>query len=213
MLSNLQTRLARLALFVLISSFCLTSAAAQSTGGAKGKVRNQKDEGIAGATISARQNGVDLKTVKADTKGKFVLNGLDPGIYNLAFEAKGYTAAVQYNVEIKKNTVRDLGDRLILMVDRGSRVIINGSVFSPEGRSVSGAKVEIEKVSSDGSARKLGEAETNYQGEFSFSHPEGPAKFRIKASHKGAKGFKEIDVDSAMIYRLAVAIAMPSMQN
>jgi hypothetical protein len=204
----------RAALGLLLSAFCLLSpAAAQNTGGAKGKVRNLNDEGIVGATISARQKGVDLKSTKSDAKGNFVLDGLEPGIYNLAFEAKGYSAAVQYNVEIKKNKIRDLGGRLILMVDRGSRVIIKGSVFFREGRSAPGSTVIIERIASDGSGRKIGETMTDSIGEFSFSQPEGPAKLRIRANFRGATGFKEIDVDSAMVYRLAVALDMPHPQK
>lgn len=192
--------------FVLLASGILlvNTAAAQNTGGAKGKVRNLKDEGIAGATISARQKGVDLKTAKSDDKGNFVLDGLEPGIYNLAFEARGYSAAVQYNVEIKKGKVRDLGDRLILLVDRGSRVIVRGSVFFKDGFIAAGARILIERVNSDGSVKKLGETGTDSEGEFSFSQPEGLAKFRIKATLKDGKAVKEVDVDSAMVYRTAL---------
>lgn len=194
------------AFFLLFVSCLLSPVFGQDTGGAKGKVRNIKDEGIAGATVSARQKGVDLKTVKSDAKGNFVLDGLEPGLYNLAFEARGYSAAVQYNVEIKKGKIRDLGDRLILMVDRGSRVIVRGSVFYKTGHSAGGAKVVIERVNSDGSTRKLGEVVANNLGEFSFSQPEGAAKLRIRASIKNGKGEKEIDVDSPMVYRIAVAL-------
>jgi len=200
------------ALLLSMAGF-LTNASAQDTGGAKGKVRNMNDQGIAGATISARQKGVDLKSTKSDSKGNFVLDGLEPGIYNLAFEAKGYSAAVQYNVEIKKNKIRDLGGRLILMVDRGSRVIIRGSVFFREGRSAPGSTIIVERISSDGSARKVGETAADSLGEFSFSQPEGPAKFRIRASFRGATGFKEIEVDSAMVYRLAVTLDLPHPQK
>lgn len=182
----------------------LTPASAQNTGGAKGKVRNLKDEGIANATISARQKGVDLKSTKTDAKGEFVLDGLEPGIYNLAFEARGYSAAVQYNVEIKKGKVRDLGDRLILMVDRGSRVIVKGSVFYKDGFIAAGARVTVERVNGDGSVRKLGEAATDAQGEFSFTQPEGNAKLRFTAVLKDGKAVKDIDVDSAMVYRTAL---------
>ncbi len=207
------SRLLPTATCLLIGAFCfLPSVFAQNTG-VKGKVRNLKDEGIAGAAISARQKGVDLKSTKSDAKGNFVLDGLDPGIYNLAFEARGYSAAVQYNVEIKKGKIRDLGDRLILMVDRGTRVIVKGSVFFREGRFAAGAKVEVERVNADGSVKKLGEATADGIGEFTFSQPEGPAKLRFKASYKGAKGFKEIDVDSAMVYRLAIALDMPQPER
>ena len=81
---------------LLISVFCLlTTSAFAQTGGVKGKVRNLSDRGIAGATISARQNGAEIKTAKSDAKGVFLLDGLEPGVYNLAFEASGYGAAVQ----------------------------------------------------------------------------------------------------------------------
>lgn len=179
---------------------------AQETGGVKGKVRNIRDEGIANATVSARQKGVDLKTVKTDAKGNFLLEGLDSGIYNLAFEARGYSAAVQYNVEIKKGKPRDLGDRLILMVDRSARVIIRGTVFHKTGHMARGAKVFIERVNGDGSIKKLLETGTDDLGEFTFSQPEGPAKLRIRAALKDGKGVKEIEVDSAMVYRVAVAL-------
>jgi hypothetical protein len=179
---------------------------AQSTGGAKGKVRNLNDQGIADATVSARQKGVDIKSVKSDSKGNFEIGGLQSGIYNLAFEARGYSAAVQYNVEIKSGKIRDLGDRLILMVDRGSRVIVRGTVFFKDGFLAPGAKITIERVNADGSTKKLGETGTNAEGEFSFSQPEGSAQLRIKAAWKDGRGTKEIEVDSAQVYRLAVTL-------
>ena len=191
---------------VIGAVFLLPSVSAQNTGGAKGKVRNLNNQGIANATISARQKGVDLKSAKTDAKGEFVLDGLEPGIYNLAFEARGYSAAVQYNVEIKKGKPRDLGDRLILMVDRGSRVIVKGSVFFKDGFIAAGAKVVVERVNGDGSVRKLGEAAADGQGEFSFSQAEGNAKLRFTATWKEGKAIKDIDVDSAMIYRTALSL-------
>ena len=198
-----------LAFGLLLSACCfLPAALAQNTGGAKGKVRNLKDEGIANATVAARQKGVDLKSTKSDSKGQFVLEGLEPGIYNLAFEARGYSAAVQYNVEIKKGKVRDLGDRLILMVDRGSRVIVKGSVFFKDGFIAAGAKVVVERVNGDGSVKKLGETAADYQGDFSFSQPEGDAKIRLTASLKDGKAVKDIDVDSAMVYRTALSLSI-----
>ncbi len=47
---------------------------------------------------------------------------------------------------------------------------------------------------------------TDYLGEFSFSQPERSAKLRFKATYKDGKGTKDLDVDSAMIYRLAVTL-------
>ena len=111
-----------------------------------------------------------------------------------------------YNVEVKDDKVRDLGNRLILTIDQGTQVIIKGSVFDPNGRSVGGAKVEIERVMSDGSTKKAGSGYASYSGEFTFRFPEGANKFRITASAKGAKASEEVEVDSAAIYRLALTL-------
>lgn len=191
----------------LIVALSFSSALAQDTGGVKGKVRTTKGDGIASATVTARQNGEDLKSVTADANGEFVLEGLKPGNYNLVFSKSGYGSGVLYNVEVKKKQTRDLGGRLILTVDQGTQVIIKGSVFAPDGRSVGGAEIKIERVSSDGSTKKVGSSTASYSGEFTFRFPEaGAAKYRITASIKDATASKEVEVDSAAIYRLAITL-------
>ena len=110
-------------LLFLLSAFCLLpSVFAQ--GGIKGKVRNNKGNGIGGASVTARLNGKDVKNVTADSKGNFQMEGLKAGTYNIAFDADGYSMGVKYGVEIKNGSVRDLGDRLILGVDQGTQIII-----------------------------------------------------------------------------------------
>ena len=47
---------------------------------------------------------------------------------------------------------------------------------------------------------------TDYLGEFSFTQPERAVKLRFKASYKDGKGTKVLNVDSAMIYRLAIKL-------
>ncbi len=192
------------ALFILSVVF----AHAQETGGVKGKVRTAKGDGIAGANVIARANGADVKSAKSDADGKFVLDGLKPGIYNVVFDKSGYASGVKYNVEIKKNKTNDLGERLILLVDQGTQVIVKGSVFNQDGRSVGGAKVEIEKILSDGSTKKVGSGYTNISGEFTFRFPEGSEKYRVTASLKDATASKDLDVTSAAIYRLAINLKM-----
>ena len=202
--------------FFLISSIFV---AAQDTGGVKGKVRTTKGEGIASATIIARQQGEDIKTATSDAKGNFVLEGLKAGNYNLVFSKSGYSSGVLYNVEVKKKRIGDLGERLVLTVDQGTQVIIKGTVFDEAGRSVAGAKVEIEKISSDGSVTKIKSiysslgsdpgvrgGDGNARGEFTFRFPEGAAKYRVTATAKNASASKEIEVDSAAIYRLALTL-------
>lgn len=185
-----------------------SAALAQDTGGARGKVRTNKGDVIAGATVTARQNGKDVKSVKTDSKGVFLLDGLKSGIYNFVFDKSGYSASVKYNVEIKGGSIIDLGEKLVLNIDPGTQVIVKGSVFDKNGVSIYGAKIEIQKINADGSTKKVGSGITSEMGEFTFRFPEASAKFRITASAKGAKSTKEIEVDSAAIYRVALTLDM-----
>ncbi len=195
----------KLGLLTLIVLICGLSVFAQ-TGGLKGKVRTSKGDGIAGVTVTVRLDGKDLKAVKTDGKGNFIVQGLKSGAYDLIFDGKGYSSSALYKVEVKEKKTRDLPDRLILAVDQGTLVIIRGSVFNQDGRSVTAAEVTLEKVNGDGSATKLGSAYTNISGEFIFRQPEGAAKYRLTAKLKDNKAAKEIDVDSAAIYRLAITL-------
>lgn len=199
-------------------AFILTAASlsvfAQSTGGVKGKLKNPNGKGIANAEVAARQNNEDIKTTKTDKNGNFTLSGLTPGIYNIAFDAAGYSTGVKFNVEIKSGNTLNLGDNLILAVDRGSLVIIQGSVFTKNGRSIPGARIEVEKIAANGSAKKVTTVYTNVSGEFNLRQPEGAARFRITAKFRDKTASKEIEVDSAAIYRLALTIDIePSESN
>lgn len=195
------------------------SSFAQETGGLKGKVRATNGAGIASATVTVRQKGEDIKSVTADAKGNFVLENLKPGSYNLVFSKNGYSSGVLYNVEVKKKKTGDLGERLVLSVDKGTQVIIKGTVFDQEGRSIPGVKVDIEKVLSDGSIKKIDSIYTSSgndpgvrggdgiaRGEFTFRFNEGAAKYRVTASMKDSTASKEVEVNSAAIYRLAITL-------
>ena len=191
---------------LLVFSSALTFA--QDTGGVKGKIRTNKGAGIASVTVTARLKGEDVKSVKSDSKGAFVLENLKSGIYNIVFEKSGYGTGIRYNVEVKNGVVNDLGERLILNLDPGTQVIVKGSVFDKNGVSVFGAKIEILRIDEDGKTKKIGSGYTSESGEFTFRFPEASAKYRVVASAKGAKGSKDIEVDSAMIYRLAITLDM-----
>lgn len=199
-----------LVLLILISALSAGSAAVAQgqTGGMKGKVRSANGDGVSGAAVTARQNGQDIKTVQTDRKGKFEMSGLSAGTYNLIIDKNGYGSGLLSNVEIKTNQTRDLGDRLILAVDKGTLVIIQGSVFDQNGRSVSGAKIEISKTLSDGTVQKIKSGYASSSGEFTFKFAEGTAAYLITASAKGNKASKEVKVDNAAIYRLAINLKL-----
>ena len=199
---------------LLLAAFCLLpSVYAQSTGGVKGKVRTSNGGGIAGATVTARQKGNDIRSATANEKGEFVLDGLESGLYNLVFDAKGYSGGVLYNIEVKKKKIQDLGDRLMLSIDKGTQVIVNGSVFFKEGHSVTAAKIELEQVNSDGSTKKLGSGHTSSNGEFTFRLKPGTAKLRVTAKFNGAVASKEIEVSEAAIYRLAITLDLSNTEK
>lgn len=196
----------RLLLISFVLALSASLAFAQS-GGVKGKVKSNRGAGIPNASVTARQSGKDIKTVKADSKGEFQLTGLDSGVYSLVFDADGFQSGLLQGVEVKSGSTRNLGDRLILMPDQGNLVILNGSIFYKEGTSLGGAKIEIERVNADGTTKRLTTLYTNIQGEFIYKQPQGPStKLRIRAKFKGTEGVKEIDVDMAAIYRLAITL-------
>ncbi len=196
----------RILLGVLTLLLTATLTFAQS-GGVKGKVRANNGSGISNATVTARQFGKDIKTVRSDSKGTFQLTGLESGVYSLVFDADGFQSGLLQGVEIKDGNVRDLGNGLILRPDQGNLVIVNGSVFYKEGTSLGGAKVEIETVNADGSTKRLTTLYTNIQGEIIYKRPQGPAaKLRFTAKFKGAEGVKEVDVNEAAVYRFALTL-------
>jgi hypothetical protein len=206
MISRQDAKAAKL-FFLLLTVCCsLLTAHAQTTGGVKGKVRNSRGDRIAGATITAQQNSKDLKSVTANNKGEFVLDGLDAGVYNFVIDAKGYAAAVRYNFEIQKGKIRNLGDNLMLFVDRGTLVIIQGSVFFKDGTSVAGAEVRIDRVEADGSVKNITTVYTNISGDFTIRRPESKAKYRFTAKYKDTTATKDLEVETAAIYRTAVSL-------
>lgn len=178
---------------------------AQETGGAKGKIKNADEKGIAGVEVSVEQNGKTVRKSSTDKSGAFTVNGSKSGKYNFTFSKTGFATGTLNNVEVKEKDVRNLGNRM-LEVDEGMLVLIKGSVFDQDGKSVDGAKIEIERISGNG-LKKLRPVYSGEGGDFTFRFPEGAAKFRITASLKGKSTSKEIEVEGAAIYRLALTLS------
>ncbi len=200
--------------FYVVSGIMLTvllcAAAFAQPGGLKGRVRTNSGQPIASATVTVTQNGGDVKSAKTASDGTFQLSGIEAGAYGLRVEATGYASGALFNVEVKRNKVRDLGDRLFLTVDQGTQVIIRGSVFFKEGTSVTGAKLELERVGADGSVKSLSTSYSSVSGEFTFRQPGGAAKYRVTAKYNGVAGSKEIEVENAAVYRMAITLDLSS---
>lgn len=187
--------------FVLIS--CAFSQA-QEIGGAKGKIKNSDDRAIAGVAVKVEQDGKTVRSSSTDKNGAFLIEGLKSGKYTFVFSKNGFATGTLNNVEIGGKKTRDLGNRL-LEVDEGTLIFIKGSVFDLDGKSVYGAKVEIEKVSGSPS-KKIKPDYTTDGGEFTFRFPDEKAMYRVTASHKGKSVSKEVEVDGAAIYRVALTL-------
>lgn len=197
-------------LFAALVALMLTNspAAAQAQGGIRGKVRDAKGKAIANAVVAARQDSKNVKTTKTNSKGEFRLEGLRPGTYNVAIEADGFSTGVKYDVRVGTKVI-NLGDRLILSVDEGSLVLIRGSVFTKQGRSVPGAKVELFIVGPNGSAKRIATGFTTGSGDFGFRRPKGKATLKLVASYRKAVGEKILEVEFPEVYRTAITIEFP----
>lgn len=182
------------------------SVVGQDIGGVKGKVRTPQGNTLAEVKVTARQDEKDVKSTVTNKNGEFVLDGLKTGKYSFNFYKSGFSSGTVNNVEVGKNKIRDLGSRLVLDIDEGTLVMIKGSVFDQDGRSIFGAKVEIARVLSDGSIKRLGSKYSTQSGEFTFRFSEANAIYRVTASLKGKTATKDVTVDNAAIYRLALTL-------
>ena len=179
---------------------------AQEMGGVKGKIRNLQGGVLSEVKVTAQQDGKDVKSTSTNKNGEFVLDRLKAGKYSLTFSKRGFTTGTINNVEVGKNKIRDLGGKLALDIDEGMLVIIRGTVFDQNGYSIYGAIVDIARVQNEGSVKKLKSSQSSESGEFSFRFTEGAATYRITASAKGKSVSKDVSVDSAAIYRLALTL-------
>ncbi len=183
---------------------------AQDLGNVKGKVSTPSGRRLSNVKVTARQNGKNLRSSRTNRRGKFRLNGLQAGKYNLVFEKNGYSSGVMYDVLIKKKKTNNLEKKkIVLTIDEGTLVIIKGSVFDQFGKSVYGAKVRIAEIRSGKPLRKRITRYTSESGEFTFRFREGIKKFLVTATVKKISSSKEIAVSEAAIYRLALTLKLP----
>src|SRR6266478_2410900 len=174
------------------------------TGTIKGKVK--VDSGSpSGVTITVGQGDKNVSQVETNRKGMFVVSNLQPGTYSVTFRKPGLALGRLENVEVKAGKVNELGGGLIMHVDEGSIAFIEGSVFSPGGRIVPGARVDIVKLGADGSVKKVNSDISNDDGMFSFRLSPALATYRVTAKVGGAEPVsKEVKVEGASVYRIAL---------
>jgi hypothetical protein len=193
-------------LFVLLAAIA-GSAQDKSTGAVKGRVRVEKGS-AEGVAVILRQGEREVARVNTDKKGDFTISRIAPGVYGLQFRKPGLSVGSIDDIQIRAGKIRSLGDRLYLTVDEGSIAFIRGSVFTEDGRSVPNVRVELAKVLTDGSVRKLDVHVTTETGQFTFrlASPDA-ARYRITVKAEGSEAdSKDVEVDGAAVYRVALSL-------
>ena len=190
---------------IVLASTSVFLAQNKSFGSIKGKVRVETGT-ASGVTVLVRRGQTEVARGETDKNGEFVISRVAPGVYGLTFRKPGLSIGTIEDVEVKAGKTRSLGDRLILTVDEGSLAFVAGSVFNADGRSVSGAKVELARVLEDGTAKKIDSRITTETGSFKFRLAPEQAKYRVsvKPSSAAEAVSKDVDIDGAAVYRVAL---------
>ena len=179
----------------------------RGTGSIKGKVKVETGT-PASVAVVVKRGEQEITRVTTDKNGSFTVSGLQPGRYSLTFRKPGLSVGTIDNVEVKSGKTRSLGDRLVLSVDEGSIAFIRGSVFTANGVSVPGARVELARILDDGSTKKIDGRVTTETGSFVFRLTPEPGKYRVTAKISGAEPTsRDVEIDGAAVYRLAISLA------
>lgn len=194
-----------LALFVTLLAFAGMSAQDRSTGGIKGKVRVETGT-PSGVSVIVRQGEREVARGATDKNGEFVVSRLVPGRYGVTFRKPGLSVGTIEDIEVKAGKTRALNN-LVLGIDEGSIAFIKGSVFNQDDRSVPNVRIELAKIESDGSVRKIDGRVTNEIGSFSFRLTPEVARYRVTAKpNSGDPVSKDIEIDGAAVYRVALSL-------
>ncbi len=196
-----------LLLALLLLSVAPVLAQSRGTGSIKGKVRLEGGGAAAGVAVIATQDEREVARVITDRSGEFTLSNLQPGRYTLTFRRPGLRVGTLPNVPVEAGRTRNLRDRLYLPVDEGSLAFINGSVFTEDGRSIPGARIELHRINADGTTRRVEEQHSNDMGAFAFRLAPDAAKYRITARREGMEtATREVEIDGAAVYRVALTL-------
>ena len=188
---------------LLLSLSCF--AQDKKTGAIKGKVRVEKGS-PSGVAVILLQGDHEVSRTLSDKRGDFVMSRVAPGTYSVKFRKAGLSVGTIDDVTVRAGQTRPLGDRLYLTIDEGSIAFIRGSVFTEDGRSVPGVRVDLARIINENSTQKLDSRVTGETGEFVFRLPPETAKYRVTLKAEGTEpASKDVEVESAVVYRVALA--------
>jgi hypothetical protein len=203
-----QTKSAIVILVLLL--FASAFAQDKTSGTIKGKVRVEQGS-PSGVAVVVRQGDREVAHGLTNKNGDFAISRLAPGRYGLTLRKSGLSVGTIEDIEVQAGKSRTLGDRLILTIDEGSIAFIRGSVFTSDDRSAPGVRIELARVEADGTVKKIDGRVTNEIGSFVFRLTPETAKYRITAKpNTGEPVTKDVDVDGAAIYRVALSLKAAS---
>jgi hypothetical protein len=191
--------------FIAAGVASISIAQDKTLGAIKGKVRVETGT-PGGVTVVVRHGEKEVTRSTTDKNGEFLVPRLTPGVYGLTFRKPGLSIGSIEDVEVKAGKTRSVGDRLILTIDEGSIAFLGGSVFSADGRSVPNAKVELSRILEDGSTKKIDGRITTETGSFKFRLAPEPAKYRVSVKTDGEPVTKDVEIDGAAVYRVALSL-------
>jgi hypothetical protein len=206
MMNKSKTIAAFLFAFILLAAGA-AHAQDRSTGGIKGKVRVKGQGPTENVAVTVRQGEREVAHAMTDSKGEFLITGLAPGFYGLTFRKPGLSVGSLENIEVKAGKTKGLSDRLILTTNEASIARLWSSVFNEGGFSVPNARVELARLESDGTTKKIDGRVTNETGQAIFRLSPDKATYRITVKADGAVAqTKDVEIDGAMVYRIAFTI-------
>ena len=193
-----------IALSLLLACAVLGAAQNKTTAAIKGKVAVERGS-AAGVAVILLQGDKEISRATTDKHGDFVISRIEPGTYSVKFRRPGLAVGTIDDVLLKAGQTRTFKD-LLMRIDEGSLVFIRGSVFTEDGRSVPGVRVDLSRIGGDNSIQKLDSRVTGDTGEFVFRLPPDVAKYRVTLKADDAEAVsKDVEVESPAVYRVALA--------
>ena len=190
-------------LLVLVASSFVCAAQEKSTAAIKGKVSVERGS-PSGVGVSLLQGDQEVAHTATGKRGDFTLARIAPGTYSVRFRKPGLAIGTIDDVLLKAGQTRTFKD-LMLKIDEGSITFIRGSVFSEDGHSVPGVRVDLARIVNENSVQKMEYRITGETGEFVFRVPPDTGKYRVVLKADGVEpSSKDVDVEMAAVYRVAL---------
>ena len=190
-------------LSLLLASSFVCAAQDKSTAAIKGKVSVERGS-PSGVVVLLLQGDQEIAHTATDKRGDFTLSRIVPGTYSVKFRKPGLAIGTIDDVLLKAGQTRTFKD-LMLKIDEGSITFIRGSVFSEDGHSVPGVRVDLARIVNDSSVQKMDSRITGETGEFVFRLPPDAGKYRLVLKADGVEpSSKDVEVEMAAVYRVAL---------